>query len=201
MPQEAVEAPSWPELWGPGPYRTPGPQRSLQLCPPSLAQGVKGEVAPHPRACTSARSTSVAGGPACGARRLGALLSHSASMGCTGAWLMPSQAQEEGPCPCPAGRHCFPSLAARPASVLMGPLQALAIQPFPLRGARARRGVSSSFHGPLLPSHIQGLGSAKQVQATQWPQRGLQSATSTSRTALVPQGVCLQILPTRPAER
>lgn len=42
MPQEAVVAPSWPELWGPGAYRTPGPWLSLRLSPPASGPGSKG---------------------------------------------------------------------------------------------------------------------------------------------------------------
>ena len=68
-----------------------------------------------------------------------------------------------------AGRHCSSSLASRPASVLMGPLQALANPALSPSWGQSEEGVSSSG-GPLLPSHIQGVGSAERVQATMAPE-------------------------------
>lgn len=78
-----------------------------------------------------------------------------------------------GPGPPEPGRDGLPlATAALPASrrqALAGlpPLQALASQPFPIRGARAVRGLSLFPQHPLLPSHVQVLGAAKQVQAAE----------------------------------
>lgn len=72
----------------------------------------------------------------------------------------------------------------RQALAGLPPLQALVRQPFPLRGARAARGLILLPQHPPALSHTQVLGSAKQVQATEWAQQGLRSATSTSRAAL-----------------
>lgn len=149
MPQEAVAAPSWPE-----PPSLPQPQ----------AQGVRGG-GPSPM-CMHLCQERLCGQETQPVGPDGWAVLRSATVGSTMAWLRPARAQKEEPAPGATALPPWPPGAglplsrAWPASLLPGPLQALAIRSFPL-------------HGPLLPSHIQVLGSAKQVQATEQPQRGL----------------------------
>lgn len=163
--------PSWPEPRGlvhrassPGLSRHPSPSP----WPRSRGGG------PPPRVRSSAKSTSVGSSPSLRGLTAGAVLLCSAPVGSTTAWPRPFWAQKkEGPVPwLPL---LFPGLHQLQALPVCR-LYSASLFPFVGPGLR---GVSSSSHGPLLPSHTQVLGSAKQVEATEWPQRGLWSATST----------------------
>lgn len=104
------------------------------------------------------------------------------------------QAQRKGPAPrataLPPGlRQCRPP----PQPVFSQVLCRLEpFSPFP-SWARAGRGPRL-----LLPSPVQVLGSAKQVQDTEWPQKALQPPPPQGQHCHL--GQCLQVLPTRPAE-
>lgn len=117
--------------------------------PQPLAQGIKGEAAPHPRACTSAQSTSAAGGPACRARWPGALLSHSAWMGLSGAWLMPSPSSGGRALPCWPPLFFLPGLQASQCS--HGPSAGFSqSSPFPIMGPEQGGGLLL-FRGSPAP--------------------------------------------------
>lgn len=96
------------------------------------------------------------------------------------------------------------------------PAPLLSLRPVPVQASlsqsshRPSAGLSHpalSLRGPglggvpasslLLPSPIQVLGSAKQVQDTEWPQKALQPPPPQGQHCH--HGRCLQILPTRPA--
>lgn len=138
---------------------------------PSPSQGARGG-GPLPPVRTSAQSTSVGRSPSLRGLPAGAILLCSATLGSS--TLGQGHLEPRRKKGLPPGCHC--SSPASTSAGLACPQAVVSL--FPSTGP-GLRGVLSSSHGPLLPSHTQVLGSAKQVQATEWPQRGLWSATST----------------------